>query len=59
PGMGRCQGGFCRPRVIEILARELGIRPEDITKRGEDTNILIGKTKDIILTDISGGASEE
>ncbi|MFX1456208.1 MAG: NAD(P)/FAD-dependent oxidoreductase [Promethearchaeota archaeon] len=59
PGMGRCQGGFCRPRVIEILARELGIRPEEITKRGEDTNILIGKTKDIILTDISGGASEE
>ncbi|MFW9822030.1 MAG: NAD(P)/FAD-dependent oxidoreductase [Candidatus Thorarchaeota archaeon] len=59
PGMGRCQGGFCRPRVIEILARELGIKPEEITKRGEDTNILIGKTKDIFLTDISGGASEE
>lgn len=58
PGMGRCQGGFCRPRVIEILARELGVRYEEITKRGEDTNILIGKTKDIALRDISGGASE-
>ena len=59
PGMGRCQGGFCRPRVIEILARELGIRYEEITKRGEDTNILIGKTKDIALRDISGGVDEE
>jgi glycerol-3-phosphate dehydrogenase len=59
PGMGRCQGGFCRPRVIEVLARELGIPYEDITKRGEDTNILIGKTKDIALRDISRGTNEE
>ncbi|MCK4287463.1 MAG: (2Fe-2S)-binding protein, partial [Candidatus Lokiarchaeota archaeon] len=59
PGMGRCQGGFCRPRVIEILARELGLKYEEITKRGEDTNILIGKTKDIVLRDISGGVDEE
>ena len=47
--MGRCQGGFCRPRVIEILSRELNKSYEDITKMGEDTNILIGKTKDFIL----------
>ena len=33
-GMGRCQGGFCSPLVIEILARELGCDPEDIRKRG-------------------------
>ncbi len=59
PGMGRCQGGFCRPRVIEILARELGLRYEEITKRGEDTNILIGKTKDITLRDAPGGAIQE
>ncbi len=49
PGMGRCQGGFCRPRVIEILSRELKKSYEEITKRGEDTNILIGKTKDFLL----------
>ncbi|MFW9987529.1 MAG: NAD(P)/FAD-dependent oxidoreductase [Candidatus Odinarchaeota archaeon] len=49
PGMGRCQGGFCRPRVIEILSRELKRTYEEITKRGEDTNILIGKTKDFLL----------
>ncbi len=58
PGMGRCQGGFCRPRVIEILARELGKNYEEITKRGEDTNILIGKTKEYFLKSKGGGASE-
>ncbi|TFG16305.1 MAG: FAD/NAD(P)-binding oxidoreductase [Promethearchaeota archaeon] len=46
PGMGRCQGGFCRPRVIEILSRELYIPPEEVTKRGEYTSFLVGKTKD-------------
>ena len=33
-GMGRCQGGFCMPRVIDILARELGVSPVEITKKG-------------------------
>ena len=59
PGMGRCQGGFCRPRVIEILSRELNKLYEEITKRGEDTNILIGKTKEIALKEISRGVSKE
>ena len=59
PGMGRCQGGFCRPRVIEILSRELNRSYEEITKKGEDTNILVGKTKDFILKSERGGASEE
>jgi len=49
PGMGRCQGGFCRPRVIEILSRELGKNSEEVTKRGEDSYFLIGKTKDLQL----------
>jgi glycerol-3-phosphate dehydrogenase len=31
-GMGRCQGGFCGPKVIEILARELGVPVSDIEK---------------------------
>ncbi|UCC21367.1 MAG: NAD(P)/FAD-dependent oxidoreductase [Promethearchaeota archaeon] len=59
PGMGRCQGGFCRPRVIEILSRELNKKYEDITKRGEDTNFLIGKTKDIMMKSERGGISEK
>lgn len=39
-GMGRCQGGFCGPSVIEILARELGISEEDIRKRGGTSFML-------------------
>ncbi len=40
-GMGRCQGGFCQPLIIGILARELGVDPTDITKRGPGTKILV------------------
>ncbi len=58
PGMGRCQGGFCRPRVMEILSRELNLPYEKITKNGEDTYILIGKTKSITLKKIERGAIE-
>ena len=39
-GMGRCQGGFCGPQVIEILARELNLDPEDIKKRGGESYML-------------------
>jgi glycerol-3-phosphate dehydrogenase len=52
PGMGRCQGGFCRPRVIEIISKELNIPFEEVTKKGEDTNILVSKTKDFLLKDL-------
>ena len=44
-GMGRCQGGFCQPRVIEILARELGKGLTEIVKDGPNSNIAIGETK--------------
>ena len=44
-GAGRCQGGFCSPSVVEILARELKTSVLDITKSGGNTNILICKTK--------------
>jgi glycerol-3-phosphate dehydrogenase len=39
-GMGRCQGGFCQPRVIELLSRQTGKDPTDINLRGDGTNIL-------------------
>lgn len=39
-GMGRCQGGFCGPRVLEILARELGKDPTEITQKGSDSYVL-------------------
>jgi glycerol-3-phosphate dehydrogenase len=48
-GMGRCQGGFCTPHVIKILARELQIPIEGVTKRGRGTELLPYKTKQLLL----------
>ena len=56
-GMGRCQGGFCGPRVVNILNEELGIDPLDVTKRGGRSNILLDKTKDLSL--FEGGIDHE
>lgn len=47
-GMGRCQGGFCSPRVMEILARELGQPLSAITKAGGGSYIIAGTTKDAL-----------
>lgn len=47
-GMGRCQGGFCSPRVLEILQRELGIDPLEVTKKGPGSNILVGYIKEFL-----------
>lgn len=44
--MGRCQGGFCMPYLAEILARELGIPYETVTKSGKGSEISIGRTKE-------------
>lgn len=42
---GRCQGGFCMPHLIDILARELQVEKEEITKRGMNAYLLTGRTK--------------
>lgn len=47
-GMGRCQGGFCSPRVMEILARELGVPMNEITKSGEGAGLIVGINKDSV-----------
>ena len=44
-GMGRCQGGFCGSKVVEILARELNVPVNTITKFGGGSNIMYEKTK--------------
>jgi len=44
-GMGRCQGGFCMPRVLEIISREMNIGKESVTKSGGKSFILTGKVK--------------
>lgn len=45
-GMGRCQAGFCSARVLDILARELKIDPEEVTKFGGGSKLLVGRNKD-------------
>ena len=42
-GMGRCQGGFCTPRVMEILSRELKTPLTKISKRGKESRLVKGK----------------
>ncbi len=42
-GMGRCQGGFCSFRVMEIIHRETGLEYEEITKRGGGSYIVSGR----------------
>ncbi|MCL2093699.1 MAG: NAD(P)/FAD-dependent oxidoreductase [Treponema sp.] len=44
-GMGRCQGGFCGPKVQQILARELGLPLEEIMLEKSGSYILTGRTK--------------
>lgn len=44
-GMGRCQGGFCQPTIVKIIADELGLELESVVKGNQNSNILLGKTK--------------
>lgn len=45
-GMGRCQSGFCSPKVVEILARELGKDISEISKMGGNSTYIVGKNKE-------------
>lgn len=57
-GMGRCQSGFCSPKTMEIIDRELGIGMEHITKSGGGSAIVAGRTKEQ-LQDEAGGKSDD
>ena len=46
-GTGRCQGAFDAPRVVEILARELGLSPLAVTKKGPGSELLARPTKKV------------
>lgn len=50
-GMGRCQGGFCTPHVVTIIARELAVPVEEVTKRGGNSKILPYAAKQLLLGD--------
>lgn len=47
-GMGRCQAGFCSPRTMEILERELDTDIFDVTKSGGKSNIVVGLDKEFV-----------
>lgn len=44
-GMGRCQGGFCGSKVVELLAREMNTTIDNVTKFGAKSDIVFHKTK--------------
>lgn len=44
-GMGRCQAGFCTPRIMEILQRELQLEATQVTKCGGYSTLVVGRTK--------------
>ena len=45
PGFGKCQGGFCEPLIMQILARELNIDPMDVKYDSNEAYILDSETK--------------
>ncbi|MCK5128696.1 MAG: FAD-dependent oxidoreductase [Clostridiales bacterium] len=46
-GMGRCQGGFCMPRVMEIISRETGMNMGEILKASYGSNIILPNRKGV------------
>lgn len=54
-GMGRCQGGFCGPRVQEIIARELGVSPVDVLMDQAGTWLLNGESGSLQAGSAAGG----
>ncbi len=47
-GMGRCQGGFCLPRIMEIMSREMGVDKGAVTKKDGRSFVLDGRTKKVL-----------
>lgn len=45
-GMGRCQGGFCGPLVVQIIAEKTGLSVEEINKANSEATIIYGDTKE-------------
>jgi glycerol-3-phosphate dehydrogenase len=44
--MGRCQGGFCFPRIVQILTREFGYRPEDFLLKSAESHLFSGRVRE-------------
>lgn len=46
-GMGRCHGGFCLPKIVEILKEEYGLQPEEINLKNTKSPLFVGQTKNL------------
>ena len=44
-GMGKCQGGFCQPKIIEILSRELNIPIDQVRKDNIGSEVAVSRIK--------------
>jgi glycerol-3-phosphate dehydrogenase len=53
PGMGRCQGGFCGPRIMELLADHFQVDPSEILQDKRGTCILTGQTGNGVEAEVS------
>ena len=45
PTTGRCQGGYCLNRIVEMLEKEYGVKTEEISQRGEGSELFTGRVK--------------
>lgn len=52
PGAGRCQGGFCEPKVVSILAEELGIEENEVCLESSKSKLLKERTKAPLLEEV-------
>lgn len=50
-GMGRCQAGFCSPKVMDIISRECGIPLDEIKKNDKNSYIAMGRTNKALRED--------
>ncbi len=59
PGAGRCQGGFCGPRVVEILSDELDVPMTDVRLESGDSKILVDEIKRPLLDEAAADGGEQ
>ena len=52
-GMGRCQGGFCTTRIMDLLAKASGLPLPQITKRGQGSEICYPRSDDLFSGEVS------
>lgn len=53
-GMGRCQGGFCTPKIIKILSEELQITPCEVSKKGPGSSLLADRIRQECMDEREG-----